>query len=242
MSLSIEDTAGDPTPRAAVELSVNGAALLADISGALIWPERRALLVADLHLEKGSAFAATGRFLPPYDTAATLRLLAAVMDHYGIEAVYCLGDSFHDEAAGGRIAAPHAEALAGLTRRCRWTWIIGNHDPAPPEGPWGGKVAEEAVLGPLVLRHQAEAARAAPAGEISGHFHPKAAVCVRDKRLSRRCFAGDGRRLILPAFGAYTGGLNVLDPAIACHFPRGFTVQMIGGRDLYAFPSSVLLP
>ena len=242
MSLSLDDAAGTALPRAAAEITVNGAALLADISGALIWPERRVLLAADLHLEKGSAFAASGRFLPPYDTAATLKRLAAVMDHYAIEAVYSLGDSFHDEAAGGRIAASDAEDLAALTRRCRWTWILGNHDPATPAGPWDGEVAEEAILGPLVLRHEASAGPARPAGEVSGHFHPKAAVRVRDKRLSRRCFIGDGRRLILPAFGAYTGGLNVLDPAIACHFPGGFDVRMIGERDLYAFPSTALLP
>ncbi len=242
MSLNLEDSGNATASRSAAELSVNGATLLADISGALIWPDRRVLLAADLHLEKGSAFAAAGRLLPPYDTAASLRQLAAVMNHYAIEAVYCLGDSFHDEAAGGRIAASDAEQLAALTRRCHWTWILGNHDPAPPEGPWGGEVAEEAVLGPLILRHQASAGPALPAGEISGHFHPKAAVRVRDKRLSRRCFIGDGRRLILPAFGAYTGGLNVLDPAIASHFPGGFTVRMIGERDLYAYPSAALLP
>lgn len=227
---------------AAAEISVNGARLLADISGALIWPERRVLMAADLHLEKGSAYAASGRLLPPYDTAATLKRLEAAIGNHGIEAVYCLGDSFHDEAAGGRMAAADAEHLAALTRRCQWTWILGNHDPAPPEGPWRGRIAGEAVLGPLVLRHEASTGPNAPAGEISGHFHPKAAVRVRDKRLSRRCFIGDGRRLILPAFGAYTGGLNVLDPAIAGLFPGGFDVRMIGERDLYAFPAKALLP
>ncbi len=226
---------------AASEIVVNGATLLADLSGALIWPARRVLLVADLHLEKGSAYAAGGRLLPPYDTATTLARLADAVDRYDIESVYCLGDSFHDGEAGERLAAADLRTLKALTRRCAFTWIVGNHD-ADPGGVWGGEVVEEAILGPLVLRHEARPGKASSAGEVSGHFHPKAAVKVRDKRLSRRCFVTDGRRLVLPAFGAYTGGLNVLDPAFAGLFPQCFTAHLIGARDLYAYPSEALLP
>ena len=237
--MSLAHSPDAPTP--ASEIVVNGAKLLADLSGALIWADRRALLVADLHLEKGSAYAAGGRLLPPYDTAATLDRLADAIDRYDIELVYCLGDSFHDGEAGERLAAADLQTLMALTRRCAFTWIVGNHD-ADPGGIWGGEVVEETILGPLILRHEARPGQAGSAGEVSGHFHPKAAVKVRDKRLSRRCFVTDGRRLILPAFGAYTGGLNVLDPAVAGLYPKGFTAHLIGRRDLYAYPSEVLLP
>ena len=222
---------------AAAPLRVNGAALLADLSGALIWPERRALLVADLHFEKGSHFAARGRLVPPYDTAATLSALAGAIARHGIERVYCLGDSFHDAQAADRLAGSDLVRLRGLTEQCNWTWVVGNHDP-DPRGPWGGAVRSEATLGPLVLRHEAVPGPAA--GEISGHFHPKAAVRLRGKRLSRRCFVTDGRRLILPSFGAYTGGLSVLDPAIAGHFRKGFQVLLIGRQGLYRYPAKAL--
>ncbi len=224
-----------------VTISVNGASLLADASGALVWPQRRAVLVADLHLEKGSSFAARGRLLPPYDTAATLMRLEEILTRHDAKAVFCLGDSFHDAAAGERLSGADRARITSLTGRCDWTWICGNHDPSPPAD-WGGKVAEEVTLGPLTFRHQAlrpKTLRAA--GEVSGHYHPKAALRWRHKRITGRCFITDGRRLILPAFGAYSGGLNVLDPAIAGLFPKDFQVLLMGRAGIFSFPSSALV-
>jgi len=240
-------TLSRPTRRApnsqgdGLPLQVNGQRLLADASGALIWPQRRAAMVADLHLEKGSAFAARGHLLPPYDTAATLARLEEVLERHRAEAVYCLGDSFHDADAGSRLTAADKARLTRLTRRYRWTWICGNHDPAPPVD-WGGRVVEETTLGALAFRHQAvPAASPRRAGEISGHYHPKAAVRWRHKRIAGRCFVSDGRRLVLPAFGAFTGGLNVLEPAIAALFPEPYEVLLIGRTGIYSFPKTALV-
>jgi DNA ligase-associated metallophosphoesterase len=225
-------------------LGVNGAELVADGSGALFWPARRTLMVADLHLEKGSAFAARGVLLPPYDTVATLRRLTAAIDRHRPERVVCLGDSFHDAGAAARLAPDHAALIARLTAAREWIWIAGNHDPAPPAA-WGGEVAQEITLGPLVLRHRAAEAGPAP-GEVSGHYHPKASVRLRGKGsmgcFTGRCFVTDGRRVILPAFGAYAGGLDVLDPAVAGLFPRGFRVRLLGRSGVYDFPKSALAP
>jgi hypothetical protein len=228
----------DPSRTAAGSLLINGAALVADLSGAVWWPDRRLLAVADLHLEKGSGFAAAGRPLPPYDTRATLGRLAALIGRLAPRTVVCLGDSFHDGRAEGRLCADDAARLRTLTGRADWLWLAGNHDPAPP-GRWGGEVREEAVIGPLVFRHQA---RGDAAGELSGHWHPKAYVPVRDSRMTARCFAEDGRRLILPAFGAFAGGLNVRHPNIARLFPRGFRAHVIGRSRLHCFDGRCLLP
>lgn len=218
-------------------LILNGASLAADLSGALWWEDRRAVVVADLHLEKGSAFAERGRMLPPYDTAATLRRLAEVLRRLSPRLVVCLGDSFHDRRAAGRLSAADREHLGQLMRGREWIWIAGNHDPQPPAD-WGGAVADSLTLGPLVFRH--EGAPGQVAGEVSGHYHPKADISIRSRRISARCFVHDGRRLILPAFGAYAGGLGVLDPAIARLMDRRFHVTMIGDRKLYSFPSDRL--
>ncbi len=217
---------------------LNGVQLLADPSGALFWPARRTLVAADLHLEKGSAFAARGRLLPPYDTAATLKALADAIDRHRPERVICLGDSFHDDGAAGRLAPSDGAAIRGLTAAREWIWICGNHDPAPPRD-WGGRVENEVTLGTLTFRHEAAADRPAP-GEVSGHYHPKASVRLRVKRVTGRCFVSDGRRLVLPAFGAYTGGLDVLDPALAGLFPRGFSVHLLGRGGVYSFPKTAL--
>ncbi|MEQ8354570.1 MAG: ligase-associated DNA damage response endonuclease PdeM [Kiloniellaceae bacterium] len=219
-------------------LLVNGVALLADLTGALIWPARRLAVVADLHFEKATAFAARGQLLPPYDTAATLDKLEAVVARHGVERVFCLGDSFHDGAAAARLDPAQAERLRALTARLDWTWIAGNHDPAPP-AELGGRAAEEITESALTFRH--EAAPETRGGEVSGHFHPKAAVRVRGKRLTAPCFVTDGRRLVLPAFGAFTGGLNVLDPAISGLFRRGFSVTLLGRNALFTFPKKALV-
>jgi len=221
------------------KIRVNGVELTADLSGALYWPNRRILAVADLHLEKGSAFAERGQLLPPYDTAATLQALAEAIARYRPARIICLGDSFHDGGAAGRLSTGDADRLRRLTAAHDWIWICGNHDPAPPQD-WGGRVEAEATLGALTFRHQAEVLR--PAGEISGHYHPKASVRLRARRAAGRCFVSDGHRLILPAFGAYTGGLDVLDPAVTGLFPRGFDVHLLGRGGVYAFPRKALAP
>lgn len=221
------------------EIQVNGERLVADADGALVWPTRRTLVVADLHLEKGSSYGRHGTFLPPYDSRSTLNRLSALAIRHKPRRIIALGDSFHDPDAPRRLAPGDRAALEALTRRHDWIWIAGNHDPAPPED-WGGTVMPELTEGALVFRHAAVPGRAV--GEISGHYHPKAAVRVRGRLVSNRCFVSDGRRLILPSFGAYTGGLDVFDPAIASLFERNFLVYMLGRRSVHALPRSGLRP
>jgi DNA ligase-associated metallophosphoesterase len=194
-----------------VPFSFAGHALAALPQGALFWPARRALLVADLHFEKASWFARFGQMLPPYDSIATLTALAALVKSTGATEIWCLGDSFHD-AAGCERLSPHAqEMLRGLTATRRWTWITGNHDIGMVDR-CGGEVVAEALVDGLVLRHEAESAETGP--ELSGHFHPKLRVRVRGRSVSRRCFVATATKLILPAFGALTGGLDAAHPEI----------------------------
>ena len=178
---------------------------------ALYWPRENALLVADLHLEKGSFFARFGQMLPPYDSRETLARIAAAIKETGARRVFCLGDSFHD-AAGPERMEPHAAGmLAALTRATDWVWISGNHDSGVPLPPGGTRV-EELDIGGLVLRHEAHAGSLKD--EVSGHFHPKFAVTLRGRRVVRACAVASENRLILPAFGAFTGGMDAADPAI----------------------------
>ncbi|MBL6617121.1 MAG: ligase-associated DNA damage response endonuclease PdeM [Reyranella sp.] len=195
-------------------------------AGALHWPARRLLAVADLHLEKGSSYAVNAhKLLPRHDTRQTLALLTALIDVLEPQTVVCLGDSFHDRTASERLPELERRTIEKLTRRARFVWIAGNHDPGPPPAGWG-EVAEEIADGPLVFRHEA---RFGPVdGEVSGHFHPVAALSVRGRGIRRRCFLTDGRRLILPAFGTYAGGLNALDPAIAQLFPDDYDALLVG--------------
>jgi DNA ligase-associated metallophosphoesterase len=223
-------------------LSLAGAAFQADLNGALLWPDEATLVVADLHLEKGSSYASRRRpqFLPPYDTVATIGRLEQLLSRHDPRRVICLGDSTHDSGAADRMDLGHAERIAAMTAGRDWIWITGNHDPEPPAN-WGGTVLREVAIGNIVLRHQAGTqAPEADTCEISGHFHPTASVETRLARVSGRCFALNGRRLVLPAFGAYTGGLNVLDPAIARLFDFAFDVVMMGRRRLFAFSSANL--
>jgi DNA ligase-associated metallophosphoesterase len=214
------------------ELAVAGVSLLADPAGALYWPDEGLLAVADLHLEKGSAFAARGVLLPPYDTAATLARLARLIARYAPRVVVALGDSFHDGGGPARIADADRVALSALQRGRDWLWIAGNHDPEPAAN-IGGRFADVLALGALTFRH--EPSSNAPDGEIAGHLHPLARVAKRGRAVSRRCFACDGRRLVMPAFGAYAGGLNVRDRAFAYVFGSfAFTAHMLGERRLYA--------
>ncbi len=210
------------------QLRVAGAMLTVLPEGALWWERESMLIVADLHFEKGSSFAARGITLPPYDTRATIGRLSALVGRWKPQSLVALGDSFHDRAAEARMDETDARALEALTQKTQWTWITGNHDPVPPRR-FGGDVYEELIIGPLTLRHEPQAAPAT--GELAGHLHPVAAVRVRGRRLRRRCVVSDGTRAILPAFGAYAGGLNVLDEAYAGLLPAGgFHAWMLGAR------------
>jgi DNA ligase-associated metallophosphoesterase len=223
-------------------LSLAGATFLADLNGGLLWPEESTLVVADLHLEKGSSYAKRSRpqFLPPYDTSATIGRLEQLLTRHDPERVICLGDSTHDSGAAERMDMVSAARIAAMTAGRDWIWVTGNHDPEPPAN-WGGTVLREVSIGNIVLRHQAgPEAPDADTCEISGHFHPTASVETRLARVSGRCFVSNGHRLVLPAFGAYAGGLNVLDPAIARLFDFAFDVVMLGRRRLFAFSSANL--
>ncbi len=185
--------------------------LMALPQGALFWPARRALLVADLHLEKASWFAKSGQLLPPYDSIATLSDLTAVADATDAAEIWCLGDSFHDSAGCDRLPAEAQALLGALTAKTRWTWITGNHDPGIADH-CGGEIVEEAKVDGLLLRHEADPCETRP--ELSGHFHPKLRLHLRGRLVSRRCFVATARKLILPAFGALTGGLDAHHPEI----------------------------
>ncbi len=215
--------------------TLGGARLVADPAGALLWPAQRLLAVADLHLEKGSGHAARGGgLLPPYDSRATLERLAALLRRYRPRTVLCLGDSLDDGDAHHRLDAADAARLARMAAGRDWIWIAGNHDPAPPPG-LGGRVAAALRLGPLVFRHEAATGGPMASGEVSGHFHPKAAINLRARRFTGKCFVTDGRRLILPAFGAYTGGLDVRDPAIDGLLEGNYRVYVAGQDRIYSF-------
>lgn len=224
---------------ASIEFQLNTETLIADAEAALFWPEQSVLAVADLHFEKGSAYGVRGTFLPPYDSRSTLDLLEALILRYTPDTVLCLGDSFHDVFAGDRMDAVDFDRLAKLTRSYSWIWIAGNHDPVLPGG-LGGETAEVIDIGQLTFRH--EASEGIAAGEVSGHFHPKARVKSRGRTLPCRCFATDGRRLILPAFGAYTGGLNVLDSAFDPVLGRDLMVYALRRGSIHPVARRSLVP
>jgi DNA ligase-associated metallophosphoesterase len=215
-------------------LDIAGVSLHADLSGALFWEELRLLVVSDLHLEKGSSFATRGVLLPPYDTLATLSRLAAVISRHNPKIVIALGDSFHDRAAHERLSADDRDAVAALQTGRDWIWISGNHDPMLPRD-LGGTIADEVAIGPITFRHEPTGAH----GEIAGHLHPKARVSARGRSMERRCFASDGMRAVMPAFGAYAGGLSIRDAAFAKIFPKtSFVAHLLGDRRVHAIAAS----
>jgi DNA ligase-associated metallophosphoesterase len=186
-------------------------------SGALWLEAEAALVVADLHLEKGSSYAARGQMLPPYDTRETLARLEAEVAALAPRILVLLGDTFHDRKSEGRLDPADAERIGRLAQGRTLVWIVGNHDADGPRS-LPGEIAAELCLAGLVLRHEP---RAGPQpGEVSGHLHPAAKVRSARGAVRRRCFATDAERLILPAFGAYAGGLNVLDKAFLGLFSR----------------------
>lgn len=180
-------------------------------ASALYWPREQALLVADLHLEKGSYYARTGQMLPPYDSRETLERLASAVRTTGARRVFALGDNFHDSLGPDRLEPHAAGMLCALTRALDWVWITGNHDPELDERA-GGTCVEELEIGGVVLRHMAKPGSSEP--ELSGHFHPRLVVAARGRRIARPCAVKSENRLILPAFGALTGGMDAADPAI----------------------------
>lgn len=208
-----------------------------DLSGALLIPDFATLVVADLHLEKGSSLARRGLHIPPYDTRATLQLLAHAIKASGARHLICLGDSFHDGEARARIDGVDLASLRAITATVETTWISGNHDPVPAAD-LGGRIAAFAALGPLTLRH-APAALDDGEHEIAGHFHPAASIVRHGRSIRCRCFIGDERRLIMPAFGSYTGSLDVSRPAIAELFESAH-VWMLGRERIHRFPSTLV--
>ncbi|MDP3737612.1 MAG: ligase-associated DNA damage response endonuclease PdeM [Hyphomonadaceae bacterium] len=206
--------------------------------GALWWEDAEVLVVSDLHLEKASSYAARGQLLPPYDTGATLRRITALIENLAPATVISLGDSFHDRRARPRMAASDVTTIRTMTDQTDWIWIEGNHDPKPPED-LGGRIAHELVLGALIFRH--EPTPGAARGEIAGHLHPCARVAGRGRSVRSRCFASDGERMVMPAYGALTGGLNVLDAAFDALFPKGMIAGVLGRDGVYATAGNRLI-
>jgi DNA ligase-associated metallophosphoesterase len=218
--LRLEKTHKHPT------LQLGGETLMLDLCGGVWLPEHRTLIVSDLHLEKGSSYAVrTGQFLPPYDTRETLACLHEAVTRHDPARVVALGDSFHDARGPERMEPGDRAMVAALQEGRDWVWIAGNHDAAVSEGV-GGRYADALTLGGLILRHEPSAEPVS--GEIAGHLHPCGKVAMRGRAVRRRCFVTDGSRLVMPAFGAYAGGLNVRDRAIEGLFPNGFTAHLLG--------------
>jgi DNA ligase-associated metallophosphoesterase len=217
-------------------IDVNGERVLLDACGAAYLPAHATLIFADLHFEKGSSYARGRQFLPPYDTQATLlRMTRAIARHRPAQ-IIALGDSFHDPDAADRLGEAERELLASMGKTAHFIWIAGNHDPHPPA--WlGGEVTDGHRLGGLTLRH--EPLSIFHAGEVAGHLHPCASVAKWGRSVRRRCFVSDGLRILLPSFGAYTGGLDVGDTAISSLFAGPFHAYMLGNTRVYAIPRRI---
>jgi DNA ligase-associated metallophosphoesterase len=230
-SFSLSDFTDQP-------VAICGKAFRAHMSGALYWPAEEALIVADLHLEKGSHFASRGQMLPPYDTRETLRKLAEVIDAYDAATIIALGDSLHDPEALTRMDASDRETLRILQEDREWIWITGNHD-GDTAAVLGGIVRDELCVEGLTLRH--EPGSGARTHEIAGHLHPAARLVMNGTAIRRPCFVGNGLRLVMPAFGAFTGGLNILDDAFEPVFGcNGMNVWMLGQEGLYPVATRLL--
>jgi hypothetical protein len=222
-------------------ITIAGERVICDQRGVLFMPEMEMLVVSDLHLEKGSSYAVRrGALLPPYDTAATLARLAHVIEDYSPRRVISLGDSFHDGAGAARLPEVFRERLEAMMAGRDWFWVAGNHDPqAPADLP--GETVQEIAVGGLMFRHEPSATPVE--GEIAGHLHPCARIVQRGRSVRRRCFASDGARIIMPAFGAYTGSLNVLDRAYAGLFRmESLIAYMLGTHRIFPIAGSMLRP
>lgn len=218
---------------------IGGRALAAHRSGALYWPEERTLIVADLHFEKGSAFATRGQMLPPYDTRATLRELETVIAFYRPATLIALGDSFHDSAGCDRLIEDDRIRLSRLQRRMSWIWVSGNHDPAG-DPRLGGAFADALEIGGIALRHEPGCARGQP--EIAGHLHPVARLSWNGASVRRKCFASAPARIVMPAFGAFTGGLNLISEPFSTLFAgRPSRVDMLSASGIHPVPPGALI-
>jgi uncharacterized protein len=215
----------------AISIRFAGQRLLLDPLGGVIWPDAGLLAVADLHLEKGSASAVNGSLVPPWDTCATLDRLSILIRRWRPVTVVALGDSFHDGGGFARMAPDQAARLATLGQAARFIWVLGNHDREPVPG-LGGTVAASWRLGALEFRHQA---RPGAGPELVGHHHPKARIPTRAGLVTRPCFVVGPTRLMLPALGAFTGGLDVASPAIASLFPEGGRAYLLGQGRIFSF-------
>lgn len=219
---------------------IAGERVVCDRRGVLFAPELELLVVSDLHLEKGSSYARRGALLPPYDTATTLAHLAAVIEHYRPRRVISLGDSFHDGEGAARLPDIFRQRLEALMAGRDWFWVAGNHDPQAPAG-LPGETVGEIHVGGLSFRHEPSATPVL--GEIAGHLHPCARIVQRGRSVRRRCFASDGSRIIMPAFGAYTGSLNVLDRAYHGLFNwETFRAYVLGSSRIFAIAGPMLRP
>jgi uncharacterized protein len=218
------------------EIGLHRRTAILDLTGAMHLPEEDVLLVADLHFEKGSSFARRGMMLPPYDTRETLSAMSEVVFRYNPRAVVALGDSFHDVGGPDRLGDEERETLARVQAGRDWIWVTGNHDRTLPDS-IGGQVVAEMALGPLTLRHEPVAGAEA---EVAGHLHPVGKVVMRGRSTRRRCFLSDGSRCIMPALGAFAGGLNACDAAFKPLFPKGFTAHLIGTERIYAIAKAML--
>jgi len=219
------------------EFYLSNTRLIADVSGALFWPEKQTVIFSDLHLEKGSWFAKQNILLPPYDTLDTLNRVEKVINYFKPSRVISLGDSFHDDNWIERISREQITKILNLTNNYEWVWIQGNHDPSEVSS-LGGINLSHYLDPPLTFRHEAK--RGPTDGEVSGHFHPKAKIKLNRKNFSNRCFISDETRVILPAFGSFTGGLNVMDKAISSLFRDDFKVFLLGSK-VRQFPQTALI-
>lgn len=232
---------GEPIDASAgLPIQLGDQILFAHATGVLYWADQETLIVSDLHLEKGSSFATKQVFLPPYDTAATLDQLSRLIRAFKPQRVIALGDSFHDGAGPDRLSTKDQLILATLVTGAEWIWISGNHDPDLPDH-LGGKVMDEIVIGGIAFRH--EPTEDPTNNEIAGHLHPCARIRGRGRTIRSRCFVASSARLIMPAFGAFTGGLNVRDAAFDALFPGGqYHAYMLGSQKLYPIANSSCLP
>lgn len=236
------ETGEAPNRSASQSMEFAGHTFVVDLAGALFWPAQQLLIVADMHLEKGSAFAVRGRMLPPYDTRETLQRLTGAIERFQPRCVIALGDSLHDGGAAARIDPDDLRALGALQTGRDWLWVTGNHD--PDIGPmFGGEVTDGCEVAGIWFQHEPALEPKMP--EIAGHLHPAARLSHRGLSVRRPCFAGDQRRLVMPAFGAFTGGLNVLDEAFHPLFPvdapmTAMRVWMLGTEAVYPVPVAQL--
>jgi len=225
----------EPLVRRSCEISVGADIFVADASGALWHEAERTLVVADLHLEKGSSFARRGMFLPPYDTPATLASLAMTIGRFAPRRVVSLGDGFHDSEGAGRLSFDCRGALRNLQLGRDWVWVAGNHDPYAPAG-LPGDHALSCHIGGAVARHEPRRGVLGAEGEIAGHLHPVANIAARAGGVRRRCFATDTRRCVLPAYGAYAGGLDLRDKAFVQLFDISrLQAVVIGSSRVHVF-------